>query len=143
MTVKEWLSRGINIDKEIESLQEASAQAFQAAQNTGQEFNAVQSGKQGSSENRQEIKLIRYIQLSDKLKTRLQEREKTKAEIEKIIGSIDKPIHRALLNYRYLCGYSWEKIAEKIDMSDRWTRTRLHSDALNAAEKILKKQKKL
>ena len=52
-----------------------------------------------------------------------------KRQIGETIESVDKPVHRQLLEYRYLCGWDWRKIAGRMHYSiDRvW---HIHSEAL-------------
>jgi len=46
-------------------------------------------------------------------------------------------IEGALLYERYINLKSWEQVAEAIDRSDKWCRTRLHSNALQIVKIIL------
>lgn len=66
---------------------------------------------------------------------------KYKAEIESVIEEVPERELRMLLRARYLEGKTWEKVAEAIHYeSEYWVRTKLHADALNCVEEILRER---
>ena len=58
-------------------------------------------------------------------------------EIVDVISRVSDPLHSRLLYDRYILFMTWEKVAEDCDKSDKWCRTRLHSNALQAVKNIL------
>ena len=56
-------------------------------------------------------------------------------EAEKQIGRIGDERYRAVLELRYLCGHSWEEIADRLHFTLRWVH-KLHKEALEAFAKL-------
>ena len=132
MTIKEWLNRGYKIDKEIKLLEEEKRIAFDRLTSFGRpDGEKVKCSSGNTTEN----KLISYATYDEKIEQRLNELYAAKEEILCAINKIDNSILRQLLVLRYLRYKSWENISEIIGYSSKWTRTRLHSDALKAIEK--------
>ena len=81
----------------------------------------------------------RAIRLADShlrlIQARLDAIEK-RQEVFDLINSIDG-VEGTLLYERYINLKSWEKVAEACDKSDKWCRTRLHSNALQIVKKKL------
>ena len=50
-------------------------------------------------------------------------------EAEKIIATLSDDRYRAVLQLRYLCGYDWQDIADRLHFSLRWVH-KLHGEAL-------------
>ena len=50
-------------------------------------------------------------------------------EAEKRIATLRDERYRAVLQLRYLCGYDWQEIADRLHFSLRWTH-KLHGEAL-------------
>ena len=45
-----------------------------------------------------------------------------KREIAEVIAAVPDMRYRTLLEYRYLCGWSWRRIARTMNYSEDWTR---------------------
>ena len=56
-------------------------------------------------------------------------------EAESQIGRIADERYRAVLELRYLCGHTWEEIAERTSFTLRWVH-KLHKEALEAFGKV-------
>lgn len=54
-----------------------------------------------------------------------------KKEIEGTISKVDDPVLRQLLTLRYINGYAFERVAEKMFYTYKWVCV-LHGNALNA-----------
>ena len=81
----------------------------------------------------------RALRLADKAMRLVDARREAIAkrqEVFDLINSVDG-IEGTLLYERYINLKSWEKVAEACDKSDKWCRTRLHSNALQIVRKIL------
>lgn len=50
-------------------------------------------------------------------------------EAEKLIATLRDERYRSVLQLRYLCGYDWQEIADRLHFSLRWTH-KLHGEAL-------------
>ena len=45
-----------------------------------------------------------------------------KREIAEVIAAVPDMRYRTLLEYRYLCGWGWRRIARTMNYSEDWTR---------------------
>ena len=133
MTAKEWLNRGRALNKTIEGLEKAKARAYDIAVGTAAELTEKVQESRGNSVEDRLVTYADYCRRIDEHKTELL---KILKEIMEAIMKVEDGRLRALLIGRYLSFMSWEQVAEEIGQSDRWTRTRLHSDALREIEKI-------
>ena len=61
-----------------------------------------------------------------------------KAEITKVIKSVEHLEYQTLLEKRYLCFQSWEQIAVDMDYDLRWI-YRLHKKALDVVTEVREK----
>lgn len=61
----------------------------------------------------------------------------TRIDILRVIERVKDRTLKAVLEYKYICGLSNEEIAQKLNYSNRHI-TRIHTKALNAAEKLYK-----
>lgn len=61
-----------------------------------------------------------------------------KEEISQVIAGVEQTDLRMILEKRYLCFHSWEKIASEMFYDLRWLH-RLHGRALESAEKVYDK----
>ncbi|MDD4135394.1 MAG: hypothetical protein PHN46_09975, partial [Eubacteriales bacterium] len=59
-----------------------------------------------------------------------------KREYMRIIREIRNPVFQLVMEQRYLCCRTWEKISEELGYELRWLH-RLHGRALQEAEKAL------
>ena len=57
----------------------------------------------------------------------------------RIIGEIRNPVFQLVMEQRYLCCRTWEKITEELGYDLRWLH-RLHGRALQEAEEVLKQK---
>ena len=133
MTAKEWLNRGRALNKTIEGLEKAKARAYDIAVGTAAELTEKVQESHGNSV---EDRLVTYADYCREIDEHKIELLKILKEIMEAIMKVEDGRLRALLIGRYLSFMSWEQVAEEIGQSDRWTRTRLHSDALREIEKI-------
>ena len=62
-----------------------------------------------------------------------------KQEHMSIIRAIKKPMHQLILEQRYLCCYSWERISTELGYEQR-SLYRIHNEALAAAEELMQKR---
>lgn len=136
MTAKEYLKQYEYADRRVRRLEHEYEQEMlmvdairSASDNDGMPHGA------GISKPTEE----RAIRLADShlrlIQARLDAIEKRR-EIFDLINSIDG-VEGTLLYERYINLKSWEKVAEACDKSDKWCRTRLHSNALQIVKKKL------
>lgn len=137
MTVKEWLSRGYKIDREINALLSEREEAFALAC----KVSAPPSDNEkvsATTGNGSEARFIKYADYSKLIDRRIDELYRIKSEIMTVITLIDNNTYRTLLIMRYVQFKTWEQIAEGMGYSDKWVRTYLHKMALEVCEKSLK-----
>lgn len=135
MTVKEWLNRGYKLDKEINALLEEREKTF----NEACKMSAPPSDNErvsGTHANSTEEKYIRYAEYSRMIDSRIDELYAVKQEILTAITAVNNNTYRTLLILRYIRFKTWEQIAEEMNYSDVWVRTKLHSKALHEVSKI-------
>ena len=77
------------------------------------------------------------IQAKDELAERMQTLLEKQREAERMIGQMTDGRVAAVLTYRYLCGYTWEKVAEAEGCSVVHAH-RLHQKGIQALNKILR-----
>lgn len=81
-----------------------------------------------------------YAARLDELERKLREKQdksvRLMGEITDSIAKMEDVTERTLLRYRYICGYTWEQIAEEMECSVRWIHKK-HGIALKSF-KILK-----
>lgn len=137
MDAQEWLSRGIHIQKEIDALRRAREIAFTKATKetfVPKEVN-VQTGRKTSNEH----EFAKYADYGTMLNECLMALENVRCEIFEAIQTLPDRTQRIVLVYRYLNGLSWEDISELIDVSEKWTREKIHEEAVKKIAKYLKK----
>lgn len=135
MTVKEWLLRARNLDREIRHLRAEKQDAFdfatQITANNGSEV--VQTSKRNTTEK----KFISYAEYDAKINKRAGELFKVKLEIERAIEKVDDSILRTLLFARYIRYWTWEQIADDLHYSYKHTVHILHPKALNKIKDVI------
>ena len=137
MTVKEWLSRGYKIDREINALLSEREEAFALACK-GRAPPSDNEKVSATTGHGSEARFIKYADYSKLIDRRIDELYRIKSEIMTVITLIDNNTYRTLLIMRYVQFKTWEQIAESMGYSDKWVRTYLHKMALEMCEKSLK-----
>ena len=64
------------------------------------------------------------------------------ARAEQIIRNIQQERYRQILNYRYMCGWSFRSISDELAYKDQNSVYRAHGWALRAAQEILNRMEK-
>lgn len=135
MTAKEYLNQAYHIDRRIESklVQAESLRSLAARVNT------VFSDMPHSptpDEHHLEKTISKIIDLENEINADIDCLIDLKKGINEVLGSVQKPEHRTLLEMRYLGFKSWESIAALLSLDLRWV-YRLHSRALADVQKII------
>lgn len=135
MTTKEWLNRAKKIEGKIKQLEIARQKAKELAYNitSYSESERVQTSRKNSSEE----KFTRLAEYSRLIDEQITESLTMREEIITAIKNIKNPVYEQLLIAKYINGDGWEKIAEDLNYSDFWVKTRLHSDAIREIEKYI------
>lgn len=130
MTAKEYLKQYSAIIRKINQKKEQKqvflAAAYSCSSGEGSGGGAVHKGGDARF-----IKIMDRVfeveKEQDELFEILVEKQK---EIENVIRRVKNDTYRELLGYRYLCNYSWEKVADKMGYSEIHVKGFLHSNAL-------------
>ncbi len=136
MSTKEWLSRAWKIDNEITALERELLSAKERMLSVTAHYSDIKV--QTSKGNKTEDATLKYIEYKNKLECRIDALYAVKCEIADAISKVDNPTYKTLLTLRYLQFMTWERIAEEMDLSDKWVRTKLHSDALHEVSNFIK-----
>ena len=131
MTIKEWLSRGWRIDREIKELEKAKEEILTRITKTTS--NPEIERVDGAGENKNEQAIVVYIDKANQYAALIQKRINALVSVKsEIIGAIQKvndSTLRALLTARYVNYKTWEQIAVELNYSYMHV-CRLHGKAL-------------
>lgn len=127
MTAKEYLMQyreSMERTAEIEThLHELKAEAIRLKDHEGQSVALDEA-------------VAKYTDACDEAAHDLSRMEVLRGEIQGAIDSVPDKTLRSLLYWRYICGYTWEQVAVKMNYSYRRA-TQLHGTALQHVAKIL------
>ena len=129
MTVKEYLGQAYRIDQRINSkLEQVGSLRALATKATA----AISDTPSGGSRNVQSMEsvIVKNIDLEHEINADIDMLVDLKREIVNVIKRISNPEYQTLLELRYLCFYSWEKIAVEMDYDLRYMH-KLHKKALD------------
>lgn len=131
MTAKQWLSRGMNIDREINTLLTIRDGVKARATSVTQTISG--DPVQGTKDPHKFDRLVELDEQIDRLVDKLVE---TRLDIISAIGELEDGRLRELLYKRYIEGKRFEQVA--VEMRYSWRQTcRLHGDALVKMEEKL------
>lgn len=134
MTTKEWLRRGIFLERQINALKEEREKLFAlVTKSTGKiDDNKVQVSTMNGSDNL----LATYADYSLEIERQIDHLIAIKREIIKTIDKVSDPTLKTLLMLRYVNIETWKQVANEMNYSKRQT-LRLHKKALEAVEDVL------
>ena len=118
MTAKEYLSQAKRLDRRIGALLDRQRRYHELGAWQATRFDGA-SGPGGMAA------------LERELDARIGEYAELVRRIERTIDAVEDERYRDVLKYRYLNGWSWKKIAERMHFSQDWV-WRLHARALKA-----------
>lgn len=124
MTTKQWLSRALRIEEEIEELRTQRREEWMRLTTATQ--NLTGDTIQSTKDPHKYEHLLELVELYDQL---IDKRAKVKTEILTAISKSEKTIYRRILLKKYIEGKTFEVIADEVKMSDRHVK-RLHGWAL-------------
>ena len=127
MTAKEYLSRYLVAKREIDILLDQRQQLWEMMTKVTPTLQAdrVQGGKPGKTE---EIRAM-YSDLENEIFERYKKMADLMLEVKHAIYGVQNDAQRRVLEYRYINGMTFEKIAVKTDYSWRQV-CRIHGKAL-------------
>lgn len=113
MTAKDYLSQALRLQWRIEALTDRQRRYRELGWSCGED------GRR------------RMLAMARELDARVAEYTEKAREIERAIDAVEDGEYRDLLKYRYLNGWSWQRIARRMYVSEDWV-WRLHRRALRA-----------
>lgn len=114
MTAKEWLSRYKPIEQSITAHKEHIAQLLAAATSTTAKSNGGMPGSSGVSR-----KIENAVTQIDDIKAQIRELQKEQRAIVRAINAIKEPRGCAVLTYLYVCGFTVEETAQRMNYAQR------------------------
>ncbi len=136
MNAKEYLNQAFRIDQRINSKLEQVASLHALATKATSTMTDM-PGSPNRNIHRMEDILIKIMELEDEINADIDKLVDLKAEITETIKAVDHLEYQTLLEKRYLCFQTWERIAVDMDYDLRWV-YRMHNKALDAVQKIMK-----
>ena len=137
MSIKEYLSQARYLDMRIQSkLEQLESLNELATKCTSVITGMPHSPSKNTSSMADTINKI--IDLQCEINKDIDNLVDLKEEISQVIAGVEQTDLRMILEKRYLCFHSWEKIASEMFYDLRWLH-RLHSRALESAGKVYDK----
>ena len=128
MNAKEYLSQAFRLDQKLNSkLEQVSKLRNLSMKASGLRLAERISGTKEHS--LMESALVKMIDLEYEINADIDRLVDLKREMATLIERVNDPSQRLLLEMRYLCGNTWEDIAQKMGYDLRWV-YRLHGKAL-------------
>jgi len=128
MTVKEYLGQAYRIDQRINSkLEQVGSLRALATKATATLSDTPPSGSRNVQS--MESIIVKIIDLEHEINADIDALVDLKREIVGVIKRINNPEYQTLLELRYLCFFSWEKVTVEMDYDLRYLH-KLHRKAL-------------
>lgn len=137
MTTKEWLNRGRRLKQRLSFLEKERDRALENAERVTAA--PVADKVQTSPENSSEKAMAAYADYAAQVQALFHQVSLFRIELMAALAKVRNDRLRLLLFLRYLDGETWETIAEELEVSVYWARSRLHDRAVRAVEKIREK----
>ena len=128
ITAKEYLRQLSRKDARINAMIERQQRYRELAQRRTAVYRYIPGGGRRCSSSVDEY-VAKIVDLEHEIDRRIDEYVDLTREIEAAIDRIGDDRYRDILRYRYVNGWSWEKIAQEMHYDERWVR-RLHGWAL-------------
>ena len=137
MNAKEFLNRAFYINQRIDSKVEQIAMLNALANKVTTSYSMAPAS--GSHNNhKMEDTIIKIVLMEEEINKDIDELLDARIEIYKAISSVGNHEYRLILEFRYLCFYSWDEIAEKMNCSHSNV-YRVHGEALKEFSKVCSK----
>lgn len=133
MTAKEYLRQLARSNSRIDALIERQRRYRELAERRTAVYRDTPGGGRRCSSSVEEC-AVKIIDLEREIDRRIDEYVDLTREIETAIDKVGDDRYRDILRYRYINGWSWERIAQEMHY-DRRQITRLHGLALLEIEK--------
>ena len=124
---KAYLGRYRDNEREIRRTEEEILRWESLSRKTTTTMGAAGGGSNG--EDKLQAAVEKIMRWQNRLTLQLAERVRLREEIEAAIGTVEDERLRLLLRYRYIDGWTWERIAVGMEISYQWV-CHLHGEAL-------------
>ena len=136
---KEFFRQVLRAEKELKILNAKLQHYEDIGFSMGGSSGVIGNKSRGSS--RVELAAIGAVDVFRELYQQQKEYLAIIARAEQIIRNIPQEKYRQILNYRYLCGWSFKSISDELAYNDPNSVYRAHGWALHEAQIILNKQR--
>lgn len=126
MTAKEFLRRARGVDRRVDEAQER-VERLRARLESGRQSQLTGMPRGGSGDWTQTAD--RLIELEQAVNARTRELVRWKLAAIDAIRAVEEPRLAELLELYYIDGYTWDHVAERMNLDKRWL-FRLHGKAL-------------
>lgn len=137
MNAKDYLSQAKYLDQSINSKIQQLGQLNDLATKATTVLTGMPHNPSGSTSQMADT-VVKIIDLQDEINRDIDTLVDLKANIMRLIKSVSCREYQTILEKRYLCFLSWEKIAAAMDYDIRWL-YRLHGKALEEVQEIMDK----
>ena len=128
MTAKEYLKRGLFLNKHIEAkIEQVAMLNAMAIKTTPTLSDMPSSGNHDNS--KMENTILKIISLQDEINDEIDRLVDTKKEVMNVIENVEESEERLVLTLRYLNFLPWEQVAQRMGCSERNVHN-LHGRAL-------------
>lgn len=137
MNAKDYLSQAKYLDQSINSKIQQLGQLNDLAMKATSVLTGMPHNPSGSTSQMADT-VVKIIDLQDEINRDIDTLVDLKTDIMRLIKSVSCREYQTILEKRYLCFLSWEKIAAAMDYDIRWL-YRLHGKALEEVQEIMDK----
>ena len=139
MTAKEYLNQAYRLDHQINSKLSQIESLRSLTQKVTRAYDSETVSHTRNVTSMEET-IYRLMEAEEELNQSIDALVDLKMEIAHCIAAVESPDDQILLEKRYLCFHSWERIASDLQCTVRWVHT-LHARALRAVDRILPQKK--
>ena len=124
---KEYLKRYRKIDREVNQLLMEKDEIFSLGTKITPTYSDMPKGT--GENNRTQSTIEKLEEQEEKINKKIDLLYEVKEDIEKALHTVEDDTLRVLLRYRYINGFTWEKIAVNMHYTYQWV-CKLHGEAL-------------
>ena len=138
MTAKEYFEQALTLNKRINSKLDHLSTLREMTTKASITLSDMPRSSSRNMCQMQDI-ISKIVDLENEINGDIDRFVDMKREYMRIIGEIRNPVFQLVMEQRYLCCRTWEKISEELGYDLRWLH-RLHGRALQEAEEVLQQK---
>lgn len=135
MKVIDYLNRAYHLDQQIACKLEQVSRLRSLTHKVTASYGDGSSSHAHNNSSMEDA-IVRLVDAEDELATQVIELVDVRMEIAKLIDRVPDALYKLVLEKRYLCFMTWERIAADMNWTYRWTLS-VHGKALREVEKLL------